>query len=218
MFELGSITVRHELTHLPTGTRPVVVMRPADFALWSDWRRHEGPREQRLRARQLALYAAAGVTEQDVYKAHLQMTASSDLSLERADARAALLARGEAGEDVAAEIEELDAEEAASQIQWREAIELMAKLEGAVPKVPALNETLETCRHTFDLVLSCVTRIENVSVNGQPLVWTDAALSAAGLTKESVLLQLLGGDGAPDRLYAMAYKVTQGLTDQEKKA
>lgn len=221
MFELGSITVRHELAHLKstaTGQAPVVVMRPADFALWSDWRRHEGPREQRLRARQLALYAAAEVTEQDVYKAHLQMTAASDLSLERADARGALLARAAAGEEVAAEIAELDAEEAASQTQWREAIELMAKLEGAVPKVPPLNETLETCRHTFDLVLACVVRIENVSAHGQPLVWTDAALSAAGLTREGVLLQLLGGDGAPDRLYAMAHKVTQGLTDQEKKA
>lgn len=221
MFELGSVMVRHELAHLKsptTGQAPVVVMRPADFALWSDWRRHEGPREQRLRARQLALYEAAGVTEQEVYKAHLQMTAASDLSLERADALALLKQRAEAGEDVAAEIAELDAEEAASQVQWREAIEMMAKLEAAVSKVAPLNETLETCRHTFELVLACVVRIEGVSAQGQPLVWQDGALSGVGLTRESVLLQLLGGDGAPGRLYDMAYKITQGLTEQEKKA
>jgi len=39
-----------------------------------------------------------------------------------------------------------------------------------------------------------------------------------GLTREAVLLQLLGAQGAPQRLYDMAGLVTQGLTDQEKKA
>lgn len=223
MFDLttGGPRLRYVCNHLkhPTsGEPPVIVLKPAGFDLYSGWRRPEAAREQALRRRQHALYAAAGITAQEAAQAYLQMQSHSELAAERNEGLEALYARLEAGEAVQDEIDALQAEGEASAVAWQAALDVIAKIERAAVDLEPHADTIDNTRHTFELVLACVDRVEGVSAGGQPIVWQDAALAQLGLTREVVLLKLLGAEGGAQRLYDMAALVTQGLTDQEKKA
>lgn len=210
--------VCEHLKHPDSGTSPVVVLKPADFAAWSCWRRPEAQREQAFQTRLAALYRAAGVTPQEAAQAQLQATSYQELAQERAEGLEALDQRAQAGEDVADEIRELEAEDEASASAWKSALDVLARLEVAALELPRAPDTLDSVRHTFELVLGCIERVEGVTAGGKPLVWQDAALADLGLTREGVLSQLLGAEGAVHRLYQMASLVTQGLSEQEKKA
>ena len=78
MFDLttGGPRLRYVCDHLrhpTTGESPVIVLKPAGFDLYSGWRRPEAAREQALRRRQHALYAAAGITAQEAMRPELPM-------------------------------------------------------------------------------------------------------------------------------------------------
>lgn len=219
--ELGAHKIRHALDahkNPETGHVPVVVLRLALTSEWSSWVVKEDAREARLHAQHKARLAACGHSDVTFEQARQQVLAYKGFAEEGAAALEALAARKDAGEDVDAEIERTRAEVDESATAWKEALKVFADYEGA--DVPSVVETLDTLRHSFDLVLSCITSIEGVTAGGgKPLVWSDTWLSEAGHTKAGVLEQLLGpGEGALVELYNMVRLVVRGLEHHQKKA
>jgi hypothetical protein len=219
-FELGGVQIPFELAHLKhhtTGALPVMVLRPSTTGEWSLWRRPEAAREQRLRADYLKRLSLAGLTELEVERAYTQMKAHEAAAKDRGRLLGELAARKAAGEDVDALIDGIDQEGKAAAAAWGEPVALVMRLEDV--QTDREPETLETTRHTFEYVLSCVVRIDNVFSQGRPILWDDAELLKLGTTKAAVLEELLGpGDEAIHVLYQMATKIRFGLSEQEKKA
>lgn len=218
--EIGAANLRHVLEGRPD--QPVLVLREADTGEWTIWRKAEAAREASIAREHRERLKVAGLTEAEYLTARalvLGFRGQSDRLL--ADLEALAL-REEAGEDVEAERAQLtkeDDEERAAQAAWADAVNKTNAYHHAEGVEPHL-DTLDTTRHSFELVLKCIMRIEGVTAGGgKPVIWDDRSLSDMGLTKERVLEHVLGpGISALNELYACVRKVTSGLSEDQKKA
>lgn len=218
--ELGAPNLRHVLESRPG--KPVLVLREADTSEWTIWRKLESAREAFMAREHRERLKVTGMTEAQYLQARAMVSAFSAKSDRLLAALEALALREEAGEDVAAlraKLTEEDEQEHEAQGAWRDAVDQMAAYRNAEGVEPH-QDTLDTTRHSFELVLKCIVRLDGVTAGGgKPVVWADGALSEMGLTKERVLEQLLGpGISALNELYACVRKVTTGLTEDQKKA
>lgn len=218
--ELGAPNLRHVLESRPG--QPVLVLREADTSEWTIWRKLESAREASMAREHRERLKVTGMSEAQFLQDRALVLAFNSKSDRLLAALEALALREEAGEDVTherAKLTEEDDQESEARRVWGEAVDRMAAYRNAEGVEPH-QDTLDTTRHSFELVLKCIVRLEGVTAGGgKPVVWADGALSEMGLTKERVLEQLLGpGISALNELYACVRKVTTGLTEDQKKA
>lgn len=222
MFDLSMADKRHELRGRMNaeGKCPVIIMREANTSEWTVWRKQEAKREAMWAANHRARLAASGLSEAEYLQAREQVLAYSAAAQDKADALLALEQRREAGEDITEAREDLERETTFEQqalAVWGEAVNKLAAYKA--PLTDEIVDTLDTTRHSFELVLACIVRIEGVTSGGKPVVWDDRALSDLGTTKSAVLESLLGpGQVAMHELYALVTLAISGLTPEQKKA
>lgn len=218
-YELGGASLRH--TSRRHG-EVVLLLRAAMTSEWASWRKSEAQRERRRSEEHVARLKAAGLSEAELLQAREQVRAYAAAGEERAHAMIALAERAEAGEDVAQErdaLEHRSEAELEAQALWVKAVNTAAAYRNAHIEGEVI-EGFDEVRHSFDLVLGCIVRIEGAALpGGAALIWDDAQLAHAGWSKTRVLETILGGgEGAIVELYTLVDLVCAGLTERQKKA
>lgn len=215
----SEVVVLEHLRNATTGVCPVVAIRAASFGEWTQWRRAEGKREAARRARFLRSLEAVGLSEAEFTTLQVQAAAYKASASEVGAMLADLAAAAQEGQDVAEQIKALEERSESQREQWQAVLDKSQRWLDAVSADESANETLDDVRHTFELVLRLVQRVDGVTAGGRPVLWDDAALAEMGLTKSALLERLLGaGQTAFSALYTLADAATRGLTDLEKKA